>query len=233
MRTFSVGTDRPGSLDRSPVPDGSGGGQPASPGPAGRRSLVPTWVSWLVLVGAVAWNLVAFFEGQGTPTASIPYSTFLAQVRAGNVAGVTISGQEIDGGFKQSVDDATLGIDDSSGASNATPTASPLPTTVTYAQFTTVMPAMGDDSLLPLLENQGVTITAKDASAGSWLVDLMVSVLPTVFLVGVILFMARQARRGQQTMLGFGTSRARRYASTPQQVTFADVAGEDEAKLEL
>jgi cell division protease FtsH len=96
------------------------------------------------------------------------------------------------------------------------------------------MPPTGDPALLPLLEAHNVTITAKDTtSGGSFLLSLLVSVLPMLLLVGFFVYMGRQAQRSQQGLFGFGGSRARLVDAERPSVTFADVAGEDEAKAEL
>jgi cell division protease FtsH len=86
---------------------------------------------------------------------------------------------------------------------------------------------------LPLLDQKGVKVTAVDPSTGSWLVTLISTALPVLLLVGLMLYLGRQMRQGQQTALGFGRSKARVYQLERPTVTFADVAGEDEAKAEL
>jgi cell division protease FtsH len=95
------------------------------------------------------------------------------------------------------------------------------------------MPPFPDDALLPLLNQQGVTVTAKDTSGGSWVVDLLLNLLPLLLFGGVLYLMTRQARRGQQAIFGFTGSRARKYDPARPGNTFADVAGQDEAKNEL
>jgi len=60
-----------------------------------------------------------------------------------------------------------------------------------------------------------------------------VTLLPFLLIVGLIAFMGRQMTRGQQNVFGFGRSRAKQHDPERPQVTFADVAGEEEAKQEL
>ena len=57
-----------------------------------------TWIWWVVLGGLFIWNLIAFLP-KNQPAATIPYTTFINQVTAGNVSKVTISGAKIDGTF--------------------------------------------------------------------------------------------------------------------------------------
>jgi cell division protease FtsH len=86
--------------------------------------------------------------------------------------------------------------------------------------------------LLPLLEQQGVQVTVERGGDGL-LSTLFVTLLPFLLIVGLIVFMGRQMSRGQQNVFGFGRSRARQHDPERPQVTFADVAGEEEAKKEL
>src|SRR5450759_4554686 len=76
-------------------------------------------------------------------------------------------------------------------------------------------------------------VTAKDTTGGSWLLDLVISLLPMALLVGMLFFMGRQSQRGAQSMFGFGGSKARLYNLEKPGVTFADVAGQVEAKADL
>jgi cell division protease FtsH len=103
-----------------------------------------------------------------------------------------------------------------------------------YSLFRTLFPeVVGDPSLLALLEAHGVVVKVAQPSS-PWFVTLLVDWAPMLLLVGFFVWMGRQAQRQQGSMLGFGRTRARRYdnAATPP-VTFADVAGADQAKSDL
>ncbi len=63
--------------------------------------------------------------------------------------------------------------------------------------------------------------------------NLMGTLLPVLLIVGVFIFMMRQAQGSNNQALSFGKSRARMFLSNKPAVTFADVAGVDEAKQEL
>ena len=106
-------------------------------------------------------------------------------------------------------------------------------TLTTYTTFTTIVPPNGDPALLPLLEAHGVTVTAQDTGGGSFLFDLLISVGPVLLLIGLLVYMGRQMQRSQQGIFGFGSSKARVFDVETSKITFADVAGEDEAKIEL
>ncbi len=75
--------------------------------------------------------------------------------------------------------------------------------------------------------------TAKDAPDTSWIGLLVTTALPLILIVGFILFMMRQAQGTNNQALSFGKSRARMFLGNKTVVTFADVAGVDEAKMEL
>ena len=72
---------------------------------------------------------------------------------------------------------------------------------------------------------------------GSSLSDVLISLLPTLVLVGIMVFfvwwMLRQSQSGNNQAMSFGRSRARLVAGDKPSITFMDVAGVDEAKQEL
>ncbi len=87
-----------------------------------------------------------------------------------------------------------------------------------------------DNAILP---DQYPAIAAKGASQwGNWLGTLGF-LLPTLFLVGILVFMMRQAQGSNNQAMSFGKSRARMFTGNRPTVTFTDVAGVDEAKQEL
>src|SRR6478672_7735502 len=193
----------------------------------------PWWTWWLIMLSLLAWNAVSLLWPGPTPPLALSYSAFLDEVRAGHVASVTITGQNVEGAFNQPVErlPETAATPGPIGG-DATPAPKPGAST-TYVRFTTVLPPFPDNQLLPLLEQQGVTVSVKDANAGSWLVGLLGSLLPMLLFVGVLVMMGRQAQRGTQSLFGFGGSKARVYSRDKPGVTFADVAGEEQAKAEL
>jgi len=196
-----------------------------------------SWIWWPLLLALLVWNLVAFWP-QGQPQASIPYSTFLAQVRSGNVSSVSIAGDQITGTFVQP-------IVWPSASTSLTPVASPQPTSSaarptpaangasTYSAFKTTFPdVVGDPSLLPLLEAHGVVVNVSPPPS-PWFTILLTDGMPILLMVGVLVWMGSRASQSQSGTFNFARSRARRYAPNLPQVTFKDVAGEDEAKAEL
>ncbi|MCL4465298.1 MAG: ATP-dependent zinc metalloprotease FtsH [Chloroflexi bacterium] len=182
----------------------------------------------------LAWNLYAFFAPKAPPAVALSYTAFLGQVRADNVASVTLAGQNADGVFKNAiVQPPDVGASAPTAAPTAAQPSAASATPATFTRFTTVMPVTGDVQLLPLLEQHGVSVTVKDTTGGSWFLDLATSLLPVALLVGMLFFMGRQSQRGTQSLFGFGGSKARVYDQEKPGITFADVAGQVEAKAEL
>ncbi len=96
-----------------------------------------------------------------------------------------------------------------------------------------------NSSIYEILKDNGIPpeqfpiIAAKGASQwGSWLGTLGF-LLPTLFLVGILVFMMRQAQGSNNQAMSFGKSRARMFTGNRPTVTFTDVAGVEEAKQEL
>jgi len=94
------------------------------------------------------------------------------------------------------------------------------------------------DSLPKLLETsgvdpQGVEIKVNNFNAGAIWMNMLGNILPLVLTVVFFLFLFRQARGAQDNIFSFGQSKARIFNKDLPKVTFADVAGVDDAKKEL
>ena len=90
-----------------------------------------------------------------------------------------------------------------------------------------------DDNLVTQFREKGVKITARPADESPWYMTLMVSWFPMLLLIGVWIFFMRQMQSGGGKAMAFGKSRARLITDKSKKVTFADVAGINEAKAEL
>ncbi len=217
------------------------GGLP--PAPSDRRPRRPT-AGRVWLIGAIvilAWNVLLFVLPVGAPP-TLAYSAFRAQVASGNVLAVDFNGQTITG---------TLRADPkvAAGAAAAAGTTATSPTNVTPAAastgaatssaaagipFQTVMPPLGDPTLLAALAAGGVTVTAEDTTSAPGIIpDLLGTLLPILLLGGLLYWGLRQVRRAGSGVMGFGGSKPRVYTAERPNVTFADVAGEVDAKAEL
>ncbi|MBO9541693.1 ATP-dependent zinc metalloprotease FtsH [bacterium] len=168
---------------------------------------------WYLAVLVLVWIGFMFFFPTGSPKAELAYSAFRAQVEAGNVTQVTLQGHKAEGDFAQPV---TVTQDGKRAP---------------YRQFVTQLPPIDDPRLLPMLEAKGVQVAAKP-EASRWWLDLLLVAAP-ILLLFVILGRMGAGGAGQQTAFTFGQSKAKLYTTERPKVTFADVAGEDEAKKEL
>jgi cell division protease FtsH len=91
-----------------------------------------------------------------------------------------------------------------------------------------------DADLIRILREKNVSITAKPPTESPWFVSVLVSWLPMIVLIGVWIFFMRQMQGGGGgKAMSFGKSRARLLSDQAEKVTFADVAGIEEAKEEL
>ncbi len=90
-----------------------------------------------------------------------------------------------------------------------------------------------DPQLVPQLVEKNVVVKAEPPEEASWLTTVLVSWLPMLIIIGVWIFFMRQMQGGGGKAMSFGRSRARMVSQENARVTFADVAGIDEAKEEL
>jgi cell division protease FtsH len=97
--------------------------------------------------------------------------------------------------------------------------------------FTVNLPAENSDKEIDALSQHGVIIEAQDArpSITAWVVNF----LPWLLLIGFYLFLFRQMQAGGAKAFSFGKSKAKLLTGDTPKITFADVAGADEAKQEL
>ena len=99
------------------------------------------------------------------------------------------------------------------------------------SKYMTVMPPLEDKKLLDDLLNKKVKIEGTPFEKRSLLSQILISWFPMLFLVGVWVFFMRQMQGGGGKAMSFGKSRAKMLNQDQIKVTFADVAGCDEAKV--
>jgi cell division protease FtsH len=105
-------------------------------------------------------------------------------------------------------------------------------TTQNNKQFSTYIP-LEDQQLLPMLLTKHIDVRGKPPKEHSFLVALLLNWFPIFLLLGVWLFILRQQTGGRGGALSFGRSRARLLSDGQVKITFADVAGCDEAKEDV
>jgi cell division protease FtsH len=174
-------------------------------------------IGLFLLLLALNWIVVLWlFSGPGR--VAIPYSpTFLAQVRAGNVVKVTATEAAIQGTLKHAI--RYPASDKSVKATTA---------------FSTRVPDFADTKALDLLlQEKGVVVTAKAPAGTPWWVTILAGFGPTLLFVGLWYLVMTRSASGAGGMFSFGKAKPKQYEPTKERVTFADVAGIDEAKEEL
>jgi len=153
--------------------------------------------------------LLSVVEGLSGVSAGQPqkkdYSEFLAQVRSGQVTVAIIDHEQI-----------RFGRSDP-------------------PRFYTISPETDNNTLIGLLDENGVRFTAADPKTQSIIGQLLISSFPILLLIGVWIYFMRQMQGGGggRGPMSFGKSKARLVGEDQVSVTFADVAGVDEAKDEL
>src|SRR5271157_2194842 len=90
-----------------------------------------------------------------------------------------------------------------------------------------------DPDIVKTLRTKGIKIAAKPAEGDPWWMVALVQWFPMLLLVAVWIFFMRQMQIGGGKAMSFGKSRAKLLTENTHKVTFADVAGIDEAKEEL
>ncbi len=156
---------------------------------------------------------IAFFRlsgGAGNSPTEIDYTQYSQELDRGNVAKVTIQdGKVITGELKSRIHVGEKDVD----------------------KFTVRLPVANDSKEVERLRDNHVVIQAEDAkpSFGGYLVMW----LPYILIFGFWLFLFRQMQAGGAKAFSFGKSKAKLLTGDTPKVTFADVAGADEAKEEL
>jgi len=164
------------------------------------------WVL-IVLVPIVFYNMV----GAGRETyIDVPYSTFSTEVDRGNVERAEVtSGKFVQGAFRTPVSADGRKVE----------------------RFRVILPVQDSEVLIQRLEQKGVQIDAKEPRPSFGTVFLQL--LPWVILIGLWVVFFRQVQQGGNRAFAFGKSKAKLLTGDTPKVTFGDVAGCDEAKVEL
>ena len=168
------------------------------------NDMVKNLILWAVIV-VVLMSVFNNFTESTKQTKQLSYSEFIQDVRSGQVVEVEIA-----------ADDRTI-----TGVKNS------------GDKFTTYSP--NDDELVNDLLQNNVVIKTGPSKKRSLLIDILISWFPMLLLIGVWIFFMRQMQGGGGTRgaMSFGKSKARLMGEDQIKVTFADVAGVEEAKEEV
>jgi cell division protease FtsH len=166
--------------------------------------------SFWILIIATAFLMTTIFSPGRTQPEELSFTEFSRQLEAGNVAEVTIiDGKRIEGELRQ-----------------------PIPRDETSVQeFFTLLPIRDSELIMERLEAANIPISAEEAGQNWWM--MIIGFLPWLLIIGLWIFMLRSMQAGGSKAFQFGKSKARLLSGDTPKVTFADVAGADEAKSEL
>jgi cell division protease FtsH len=151
------------------------------------------------------------FSGKGSEAApEISYSQYKQEVERGNVDKVTIqSGRQITGDFRQRISVENRPV----------------------SKFNVRLPMADSPEEIALLTKHNVQINAEDARMP--VSAVLVSIFPYLLIIGIWFFLFRSMQAGGAKAFSFGKSKAKLLTGDTPKVTFDDVAGADEAKVEL
>ncbi|MEA2489646.1 MAG: cell division protease FtsH, partial [Acidobacteriota bacterium] len=169
------------------------------------NSTVKTALLWVVIIVLVflLWSLFNTAKGASE---QIPFSTFLERVNNSQVAKVTIRGTEVRGETRGNVQGGKREF---------------------HVNAPSNYPAMYD-----LLLKKGIAVEVEPERDAPFITAL-ITWAPFLFLIGLWIFFMRQMQAGGNKAMSFGKSKAKLLSGSAKKVTFKDVAGVDEAKVEL
>ena len=180
--------------------------QPNEEKPLGKFSKNAALLGMMVLLFLIVSN---FVRTNDPASAEITYTEFRAQLNAGNVHQVTVIDRKIDGEFRAPIVKQDREI----------------------TQFELTLPGEMTDGLIDDLEAGDVIIDAETSQPG-W-GTLLLSALPWLLFIAFWIWIFRTMQGGGNRAFQFGRSKAKLISHDTPKVTFADVAGADEAKQEL
>src|SRR6266498_2766152 len=161
----------------------------------------------LLIVGTIA--LVQLASSRRREEAEITISQFTEELNAGNIASVEIAEKKVRGAFQRPV----------------------VVKRQTVERFTLMLATEPDNAWVQSLLAKGVDVRAREPGQSFGVV--LLTFLPYLLIFGLVIFILRQMQQGGNRAFAFGKSKAKLLAGDTPKVTFADVAGCDEAKQEL
>ncbi|MBU0789046.1 MAG: ATP-dependent zinc metalloprotease FtsH [Polycyclovorans sp.] len=169
------------------------------------NDLAKNLLLWVVIL-VVLMSVFQGFSGGGSAKPELAYSDFLNQVKNGNVSDVVIQDQTITGKLQ-------------SGSA-----------------FTTISPETDNRSMIGTLIEHDVKFEGAVPRETPLLLQLLFNAFPILLLIGVWIYFMRQMQGGGgggRGAMSFGKSKARMLSADQVKITFADVAGVEEAKQEV
>jgi cell division protease FtsH len=177
----------------------------------GRFSRFSKTASFWILIILIPLLIINVFSPRRQDAAELPYTPdFRHQLEAGNIRQAKIiEGKRIEGTLATPIqrEDNTV------------------------REFWTILPIQDSERILAEIEARVPEIQGAEPRQNWW--TLVISILPWLLIFGFWIFMLRQMQVGGSKAFQFGKSKARLLTGDTPKVTFADVAGADEAKDEL
>ena len=194
-------------------------------------------------IGAILWALilVIFFNFLATQIANagtreVPYSEFIDMVNQDKVATAELTLNKITFYLKEDLPAGMGGSTQEEGSQDLAKVLAQQMEQGGATRYVTAPVAIGegDTDLIPLLKEHNVTYYSPMQEESSYLVTLLLSyVVPMILMVALLVFLMRRLGGGMGGLGGVGKANAKVYMEKSTGVTFADVAGQDEAKESL
>ena len=177
------------------------------------------YIAAVVLASVVIFTWNIFFNVSPPPQYTINYTQFMEQLNAGSIKSVSIKKLLVKGEMAKEVSLQFQGEQK--------------PAQVKY--FQTVLPSFQGEQLLSQLKEKNVIITIESGEQGFFL-QILIAILPWVLIIGVWVLIMRKSQQiqgGPGGLFTFGASKAKLYDTKKPSITFRDVAGMDNVKMEL
>ena len=210
-------------MSSNPNNKGKGGGQ----GPR-KRGFIFGAILW-ALVLVIFFNFLAK-QIANAGTKEVPYSEFIQMVEEDKVATVELTSNKYTFYLKE---DLPTGAGEGGSQDLAEVLAQQMEQGGA-TRYVTAPVVARDDSLISLLKEHDVEYYSPMQEESSYLMSLLLSyVVPMILMVGLLVFLMRRMSGGMGGLGGVGKANAKVYMEKSTGVTFADVAGQDEAKESL
>ena len=210
-------------MSSNPNNKGKGGGQ----GPR-KRGFIFGAILW-ALVLVIFFNFLAK-QIANAGTKEVPYSEFIQMVEEDKVATVELTSNKYTFYLKE---DLPAGAGEGGSQDLAEVLAQQMEQGGA-TRYVTAPVVARDDSLISLLKEHDVEYYSPMQEESSYLMSLLLSyVVPMILMVGLLVFLMRRMSGGMGGLGGVGKANAKVYMEKSTGVTFADVAGQDEAKESL
>lgn len=196
-------------------PGGNGGNNQKPPRPSIMMILVFVLMSLLFV--SMLWTI---FFGKGGNVEEVPYSTFVERMEADQIESVKLSGETVSFTLKDGVEDSTPRLFDFYSMQ---------PVKVEYQ----TLQIENTETVTQRALEHGVEVYGVSTSVGEWIMQILVTLVLPLILMWILLGFLFRRMGGSGGPMGVGKSNAKVYVQKETGVTFADVAGEDEAKESL